>query len=250
MQLFRQIQIYIPLFKSGWWLVALSTLFAITFSLYLSYTATPVYQTSVKVIIQPNPLRERDADELKAQEVLEERVLAATHVERLASNVHRQQTIPLLPLTPEQVETLGQYSVNAVVLPQTSVINLFVNGPDPDVARILANGLAEQGILLFQQNYSNLYRMEFLDPALTPTTPISPTPTRDAPLAAFLGLAFGVALLISYEQVRWFLSEMSREKQASPDSLPSSPSRPAETAPSTNGRHPEHDSANQPARTS
>jgi capsular polysaccharide biosynthesis protein len=253
MQLFRQIQIYIPLFKSGWWLVALSILFAITLSLYTSYTAIPVYQTSVKVIILPNPLMAREADELKAQEILEERILAATHVERLISNVHRQQTAPLLPLTPAQLETLGQYTVNAVVLPQTSVIDLFVNGPDPDVARILANGLAEQGILVFQQHYSNLYRMEFLDPALTPTKPISPTPTRDAPLAAFLGLAFGVALLISYEQVRWFLSETSRENQgelATADSLPASPSHPTESAPSTNGRHPEHDSANQPTRTS
>ena len=51
MQLFQQIQIYIPLFKKGWWIVALSTLFAIAFSLYLSYTAIPVYQTNTKVII-------------------------------------------------------------------------------------------------------------------------------------------------------------------------------------------------------
>ena len=256
MQLFRQIQIYIPLFKSGWWLVALSTLFAITLSLYLSYTATPVYQTSTKVIILPNPLMSREADELKAQEILEERILAATHVERLISGTHRRQTTPLLPLTDEQKETLGKYEVSGVVLPQTSVIDLYVTGPDPDIARILANGLAEQGILIFQQHHGNLYRMEFLDPAGTPSSPISPTPSRDAPLAAFLGLAFGVALLLAYEQLRWFLSELAREQEEGATALPTSPLAVANGPsveplpnPSTNGRHPEHDSTTHPTQT-
>ena len=249
MQLFQQIQIYIPLFKKGWWMVALSTLFAIAFSLYLSYTAIPVYQTNTKVIIMPNYLMERETDELKAQEVLEERVLAASHVERVKSTTHRERTIPFLPLTADQIATLGDYSVNAVVLPETSVVDIFVSGPNPEIARILANGLAEQGILVFQQNYSNLYRMEFLDPAPTPTNPISPTPTRDAPLAAFLGLAFGVALLISYEQLRWFLSQARKQTDTAvvtaPNPTTAEIASPSEYTPSTNG-HSQPDPAIQP----
>lgn len=214
MQLFKQIQHYIPLFKEGWWIVALSTLFAIAFSLYLSFTATPVYQTSAKVIIVPNPLIERSTDELKAQEVLDERTLAASHVERLKSSTHGDLTKRVLPLTPDQLSHLGDYTISAVVLPETSVVELFITGPNPEIARIYANGLTEQGILVFQQNYGNIYRMEFLDPAPVPSKPISPTPSRDAPLAAFLGLAFGVALLVAYEQLRWFISQMGKTETA------------------------------------
>lgn len=199
MLVLEQLQEYLPALKRGWWLIALTTLFAISLALYASYTATPIYQTNAKVIILPNPLLERDTDLLKAQEVLEDQSLQTNQIEVLKSSALREKAIAIMPLTPAQLSTLSEYEVNAVVLPQTSVIQLTVTGPDPQVASLLANALIEQGNIVFSQTQSTVYTIEFLDAAAVPTTPISPTPVRDAPVAGIVGLALGLGLVFAHD---------------------------------------------------
>lgn len=204
MQIMEQLQAFLPAIKRGWWIIALSSLFALTLSLYSSYEETPQYRTSAKVIITPSTLIERDSDLLRAQEGLGDRALATTHVELLKSRSHREQAISLLPASLEEQAEMRSYKVNAVMLPETSVIEVFVEGKTPALTAMLANGVAEQGILVFQQIYVP-YNMRFLDTAGVPRSPVSPQPTRDAPLAVFMGFGLGVALLFGYEQVRSFV---------------------------------------------
>lgn len=205
MKILEQLRYYLPIILRGWWILALSTLLAITLSLFSAYTATPKYQTSATLRMVPNTQLERDADRLKALEIFEERVLAATHVEILKSSSLLERIKPTLPIPAEKLETIGKYSVNAVVLPETSIIEVFVEGPDPAIARELANGLAYQSTFDFEQQYGLMYHLQLLDKAETPTVPVSPTPTRDAPLAGFLGLAIGVALVVAYDQLAQLL---------------------------------------------
>lgn len=199
MLVLEQLQEYLPALKRGWWLIALTTLFAITLALYASYTATPIYQTNAKVIILPNPLLERDTDLLKAQEVLADQSLQTNQIEVLKSSALREKAIAIMPLTPAQLSTLNEYEVNAVLLPQTSVIQLTVTGPDPQVAALLANALVEQGNIVFAQTQSTVYTIEFLDAAAVPTTPISPTPVRDTPVAGIVGFALGLGLVFAHD---------------------------------------------------
>ncbi|MCB0036065.1 MAG: hypothetical protein KDE51_18670 [Anaerolineales bacterium] len=199
MLVLEQLQEYLPALKRGWWLIALTTLFAISLALYASYTATPIYQTNAKVIILPNPLLERDTDLLKAQEVLADQSLQTNQIEVLKSSALREKAIAIMPLTPAQLSTLSEYEVSAVLLPQTSVIQLTVTGPDPQVASLLANALVEQGNIVFAQTQSTVYTIEFLDAAAVPTTPISPTPARDAPVAGIVGLALGLGLVFAHD---------------------------------------------------
>ena len=112
-----------------------------------------------------------------------------------------------------QEEGLDDYTVNAVVLPEASVVELFVDGPNPEVSALLANSIGQQGMLFFQSEYSSIYSVRFLDIAETPSSPFTPVPVRDAVVAALLGLSIGAMLAVGYEQFRILLRRRASRKR-------------------------------------
>jgi len=105
-----------------------------------------------------------------------------------------------------------EYTVQAVALPESSVLDLNVTGPDPKLISDVANAIGYQSIV-FTRSINRVYELNFLDQAVVPDAPVSPQPLRDAGLSLLLGIAGGAMLAILSEQIRIPLDAYRRRMQ-------------------------------------
>lgn len=189
-----QIQQYIHILLRGWWVIALTTLVALSTSLAVSYQTEPQYQTRARFLVSPTPSLAEDRDLIDGIDGLENPVIAATYAEILKSGLIFDAAVDLLALNYDDVK---DYEVTAVVLPEASVIDLALTGNDPLLIAQLTNAIGQEGVNYIRSIYK-IHDINFLDQASIPKNPFMPQPLRDAVLAAALGLAFGVVLIIIY----------------------------------------------------
>lgn len=190
----KELQLYLQTITRGWWIIALIVLAAFTAVLVFTYFATPLYRTSTRLLVTPGPtlLADRERDVIDSLSTLDRRSIVATYAEILKSRRVFDETAEMLQLDPLQ---LNDYQVSAVVLPETSVLELSVQGPHPQTVAMLANNISERAIGYMKDLYV-VYDVNLLDRATVPTRAVSPTPVRDATVAVLLALVFGTVLAV------------------------------------------------------
>ena len=196
-----ELKLYFRMLQKGWWLIALTTLIAVVTSLTLSYIATPQYRATTRLILTPGSLLTSQGDAevmISGLETLDLRSVVATYTEVMASQ----------RILDESLKSMGvenfiseDYVILAVALPESSVLELSVTGPDAEFAADLTNALGYQTIL-FTRNLNRVYELNVLDTAKNPIVPISPKPLQDVSLSLLLGLFGGATLAILSEQIR------------------------------------------------
>jgi capsular polysaccharide biosynthesis protein len=82
-----------------------------------------------------------------------------------------------------------------VVLPDSNVLLLQVQGLSPDLAADLTNAIGTAG-LEYISGMQEVYELRRLDPAVANSEPISPDRLTDTLLAATIGLLGGLAFVI------------------------------------------------------
>jgi diguanylate cyclase (GGDEF)-like protein len=187
--------------QRGWWLILLAALVALSASLTASYLATPQYQATARFIITPGSLLTSGGDAsavVDGLDTLDRPSIVATYAEVMNSRRILAEALAYLQL--QNIDTL-KYTIQAVVLPESSVMELTVTGPDARIVADLANGIGYQSIL-FARGINRVYELNFLDQAVQPVIPISPQPLRDAALSLVLGAMVGAVLAILSEQIR------------------------------------------------
>ncbi|MFO7539263.1 MAG: Wzz/FepE/Etk N-terminal domain-containing protein [Chloroflexota bacterium] len=205
-----QLRMYVEALLRNWWIVALTAVIAVVLTLLINSMTQPVYQSRLQLLIAPNMTNFDGRDLIYSLDTLDRRSIAATFVEVLNSSRIRREALDVAGL----VDGAGDdYEISAVALPAASVLEVAVKGPDPETAATLANAAAAQTISYVSQTY-DIYRIELLDPASVPTTPISPTPMRDASLALLLGLVLGSVLAILRDQIQQPISDKLRQWNA------------------------------------
>jgi capsular polysaccharide biosynthesis protein/GGDEF domain-containing protein len=194
-----RIQQYSSLFRRSWWILALTVLAALNVALILAYFATPIYRASALFIVGPGPslLSSEDRDLVNSIEALDKRSITATYAEVMNSGRIQRETADLMGIDPEELE---DYDITAVVLPDASVLELSVEGPDAAKAASLANTVGKHAIDYIKSLYL-VFDIHVLDPADASTNPTRPQPIRDISLAVVLGLVFGSALVLLREQL-------------------------------------------------
>ncbi len=192
--------------QRGWWIVILCAMAAINVSLMISYTTTPLYQTRARFLIAPDPMLDNTSQVLDGLDNLDQPTLAATFVEILMSQRIFDETAQNIGIDTDEE---GNYERNAVVLPDSNVLELTVSGPDPTLAAALANGIGLQGIT-FIQDYYPVYDLDFLDKASVPSSPIEPTPKRSAAVSLMMGLAMGGVIAVLREYLHIPLDALRR----------------------------------------
>ncbi len=197
---------YLRMLRAGWWLIALSTLAAFSVALAAAYQATPMYRASARLIVRPNIAAIDNNSLIDSIGTLDKRSIAATYAEVLGSNRLLNETATALQL---DAKGLRDYVRTSVVLPDSNILEVAISGPNPDLVTRLANGIGQRGIELAKTLYQ-AYGLEFIDPAIIPTSPYSPQPLRDASLAVAFGLMIGAALAILREQLRMPLEALRR----------------------------------------
>lgn len=191
-------RLYFQMLRRGWWVIVLTALMAVALSLGLSYLATPRYQATATFIITPGATLTVGRDVVNSLDTLDRRSVVATYAEVMNSQRIYGEALTSLKL---EASALEDYEMLAVVLPESSVLELDVTGPDPKMAAELANAVGYQAIK-FLRSFNQVYDLNFLDTAIATEEPISPQPIRDAGLALLLGFAAGVLIVILSEQIR------------------------------------------------
>lgn len=212
----EQLQLYFRMLKKGWWLIALAALAAFNIALLVAYNSKPMYRASARFIVSPGPslLAGQDKEVVNSIEALDKRSIVSTYAEVLNSNSIYEATINNLGLDPVE---FAEYTQSAVVLPDASVLELTVQGPDPEMVALLANEVGSQSIDYIEGLYL-VYDINLLDPATPPTTPFSPQPARDAAVALILGAALGAVLAIVREYFKSPLDNLRRGMMADEES--------------------------------
>ena len=232
-----ELRLYLRMVQRCWWIIAVAALVAFNAALVFSYIATPLYMASARFLVSPNPDIDKASDVLNSLATLDKRSIISTYAEFLRSSRILRETAAELGLDDSQLE---DYAVNSVVLPDANILELTVEGPDPQLATVLTNAIGKRAVNYIKQYYQ-VFDITLLDPAETPTDPFSPQPVRDAGLALALGGIVGTALAILSEQIRIPLDALRQQRTI--DSISSA----------FNRRHFQHtlenELANQPNRT-
>jgi diguanylate cyclase (GGDEF)-like protein len=191
-------RLYFQMLQRGWWVIVLAALVAVSVSLGLSYLATPQYQATASFIITPSATLTVGRDVVNSLDTLDRRSIVSTFAEVMNSRRIVDDAATSVGVNEKALE---DYEILAVVLPESSVLELDVSGPDPKITADLTNAIGAEAIK-FSRGFNQVYDLNFLDTAVAPEEPFSPQPLRDAGLALLLGAAAGALLVILSEQIR------------------------------------------------
>jgi diguanylate cyclase (GGDEF)-like protein len=196
-----EIKLYLRMLQRSWWIVVLTALSAVLAALISSYFTTPIYSSSARYIISPNPTYlggEVDYNLIYSLDTLDKRTIITTYAEVLNSPRLYTETINSLGYTDAD---LAAYSYSAIVFPETNIIDFTVQGPDPKIVALLTTSVGQRGVE-YVENLYQIYDMGLLDPAKVSSVPISPQPLRDAGVAMVVGIALGMGLALLRELLR------------------------------------------------
>ena len=194
-----EIKLYFRMLQKNWWLILLTAMTALTVSLAISYAAVPQYRAVARFIIIPSSSLTSGADVVRSLDTLDRRSVVATYAEVMNSSRIFEGSADFLGLDANAL--IEDYKIQAVDLPDSSVLELTVSGPDPALAAQLANAIGFQSIT-FTRSLNLIYELNFLDTAIPAELPFSPEPLRDGLVALLLGVAMGGVLAVVSEQIR------------------------------------------------
>ncbi len=202
-----EIRFYLRMVQRGWWLIMVSALIAVNFSLiYSYYIIVPQYEAVARFIVSPNLQNIESRDLVNSLEALDKRSIISTYAEVVNSRQIYNGTLSVLNM---KAEDFSAYTTSVTVLPDANIIRFAVRGPDPAVTAQLANSVGQYAIDYVRKLYV-IYDIDFLDRANPPSEPYQPQPVQDAGLALLIGIVFGVGLAIFRDQ---FSSTLDRLKQ-------------------------------------
>jgi receptor protein-tyrosine kinase len=191
----NQLEVYLNIFRKGWLIILATFVAAVVIAFIASAMTTPVYRTTARFIVSPDPQLFSESDLLRrGLDTLDRDSIVATYAEVFDSSSMRNNAREALSL---ENSALNGYSVSAVALPNTNVLELVVEGSNPGTVASLANSIGEQSTI-FLENLYVLYDVTLLDQARVPTSPISPDTERNVGVAALLGLLGGLGLAFLY----------------------------------------------------
>ena len=162
------------------------------------YTARqqPVYRATTILAVVPTADVQGTEEILRSLDTLERRTVVATFAKVASTAATRKAAAQALALPPR---ALRAYRMRGSVMPNTNIIQLEVDGPDPRTAAALANAAAAVTLREARRMY-RIYGMRTLEEAAPSRHPVYPTPRRNYVVAAVLGLFVGAlaALLLAW----------------------------------------------------
>lgn len=187
------------------WVVILVALVSVGAAVGFSLLQTPVYQASTKIKVdqevgQNDQWTGNLAGNVQGLQQLVQTMLVEIEIRPVAEEVIRRLG---LQRSPESV--LGDLTVEQIG--STQVIQLSFRDTDPERAQVIANAISEvssERISEVSSGTSNI-TATVLEPAVVPSSPVSPDPVRNGLLALGLGLMLGtgLAFLLEYLDDSW-----------------------------------------------
>ena len=173
---------------TGLWIVPLVLTLSVGTAFLITSRQTPTYRSAATLAVVPSAAIQDGPEVLRTLETLERRTVIATFAQIPTTARVRAAAARQLALGPE---SLPDYQTLAFVIPNTNLIRIEVQGPDPARAAALADALVSTTAAEAKAMY-RVFEMSALAPAVQPTAPVAPNPRRALVLAAILGAFLGV----------------------------------------------------------
>jgi len=204
-----EINLYLRMLQRGWGIIVVVVLAAINLSFLVSYLTPPVYETSSRFVVSPNSdVYSNTWDIVDSLDTLDRRSIINTYKELLASPSVFGEGLANQNIDPSLLD--NEYGISVIVVPDTNILKLTVQGPDPATVVEIADAIGAEALTYINRLYP-VYNFILLDTPGLPTTPIRPEPVRNAGLAVVIGLILGVGLVFSREQMQ-FAFDRLRER--------------------------------------
>ncbi|HLM56408.1 MAG TPA: hypothetical protein VK422_09865 [Pyrinomonadaceae bacterium] len=190
---------FVKLFLRRYWWLILSA-FAFGFGATAAFTSlrAPTYRTTTTLVVGPNESLKTPREVVDSLNTLDRRSVVATFAKLPSSRTVRERAQGQLQLNEAQ---LKPYEVRTVVVPDTNVLEVSVEGPDPRTAAALADAVAQQ-TTQYTREFYDIYGMKVLDRAQEPTERVGPGLSRTLLVGAVLGLLIGVGVASVFDYLR------------------------------------------------
>lgn len=195
-----ELKLYFRILLKRWWIV-LITFFFTLIPTYIFVNGQPwIYETEATFVMRPRADIAANGDEVvKALDTISRRVeINTTFAEVSSSSLIKAQAIQRLGLSAEERRGL---KVSGRVIAGTNILEISVQGPDPQVVRDFANAVSAETVAYVSSLY-DVFELEPLDAADLPSDPISPNKTLNLALGGGFGLFLGIGLIFFVEYLR------------------------------------------------
>ena len=182
-----------------WWIVALATIAAVAAVAFFTPKLTATYRVSTTLVVGPSEKLKTPREVVDSLSTLDRRSVVATFALFPSSHAVRTKALQQLRLP---ADDLALYAVRTAVLPDSNVLEVSVDGPDPRSATAFTNAVADQTIAAAGDIYP-IYGMTILDPAVPSTAPVQPDVSRRLLAGTFFGLLIGLAAAFVLNRLRW-----------------------------------------------
>ncbi len=209
------IQQLIKAIGGGWKWIVLCVLIALVISSAISATTVPIYRSQASFIIAPNKNLPSSRDVVSAFSALDTLKIFSTYADILSSE--RVYTEALKAVDSESID-LSQYQRATEMNPESIILALNVDGPDPQTAALLANEIGKYGIY-YINSYFTVFEIDFLDQAVATSQPIRPRTYRNLGIAAGIGLLAGLLIVIMHEFMQIPLNQFIQRFSLDAESL-------------------------------
>lgn len=187
---------YLRVLQDKWWVMLTAFLSTILATGVFTFTQTPTYQATATYVVAPTGGYDTVEGMVDVLDAMSRRAeIAGTYVKVTASREISRQAADELGLSKAQRDGL---SVESRLVQDTNVIEITVEGSNPQLVRVFANAVGANAGSYVQQLYEP-YGLTMLDPALPPTSPVRPRTTMNLALGAAVGLALGVGLALLFD---------------------------------------------------
>lgn len=187
------VQQYVQAIRYGWWILLALLLMSLGVGVAYSYSQTPIYEATTSFVANPAFRIDNTRDAIDSIDTLAARSgVVATYCQVLQSATVFESATRSLGLF--SADVAGVYRVSCVVLPDSSVLQVDVQGPSAQLAADLANAIGQAG-LDYVSGLQEVYELHLLDEAVATATPISPNHGLDVLLSGVLGLMVGFIVL-------------------------------------------------------
>jgi diguanylate cyclase (GGDEF)-like protein len=188
----EELAIAFRILKRGWWIILSTAVLAGSITSLLSARSIPTYQTNLRMFVTADMIQLEGRDLIYGYSSLDGSSIVTTFVEITNSRRMRENAARNFN---QASEFFDRYTVSTVDLPNSSVLELVVTGPNPQVVQYFANAIAQSAVDFVRANYS-AYKLEILDSAFLPTIPIRPNFVQDIVVSLVLGTVLGILIAV------------------------------------------------------
>jgi diguanylate cyclase (GGDEF)-like protein len=195
-----ELKTYLRILLKKWWIIIPTFLMTFTTTVVLTYTQDPVYQTTATFVVSPITSNfETVQSFVSGLNILSTRSeIATTYTEVAESRQIKNLAMDELGVPPG---IRGKFGVSSRLRAGTNVLEITVQGNDPELVRDFANTVGQQTVNYVQQLYET-FELKLLDEATLPWAPVRPNKTLNLALGAILGLALGVGMAFLAEYLQ------------------------------------------------